>query len=282
MSDVVFKKGQRLLVHGKRLIFEQAVNFKEAILIDPESGAKITAPILELRPDISSSAKSASAERFTVEELEEAQRKYKIIEPLLTVRKDGSGLYLKIAAENKVSVPTLYRWRERYIAAGSVEGLIEKKRGVKKGEKRLDDEIEGIVAAVLAKKHLSSQKTGPTALQEDVVIEIGSRGLSKKAPHVNTIRNRIRAIDARVTKKFQEGAEAADREFTENVAQLVADFPLEVVMVDHTMLKVVVVSDDEFRQPLGPAWITIVFDVCSRMVLGLYITLEAPSAKSVG
>jgi putative transposase len=43
----------------------------------------------------------------------------------------------------------------------------------------------------------------------------------------------------------------------------------------------VIVVDAVHRRPIGRPWITIVFDVATRVVLGFHATLEAPSATSV-
>lgn len=41
------------------------------------------------------------------------------------------------------------------------------------------------------------------------------------------------------------------------------------------------VVDEMYRLPLGRPWLTLMIDVASRMVVGFYLTLEAPSATSV-
>ncbi len=282
MKALVFKAGRMMMFREKLYQFQKAFNFKEVLLRDPTTGEEVIAPIAELKAPVTETDAKSSAEVFDEEELEEAQRKYEIIAPLLFERKDGSAVYQAISAESKISVATLYRWREKYLETGSVGSLVVRRRGVKKGDRRIDPEVEAILNAVIEKFHLSDRKAGPTTVLEEVTIELGSRGLSKKAPHINTVRNRLKCIDPRKVTKGQEGHQAADQIFTGNIGKLTADYPLEVVMVDHTMLKINIVTDDEHRRVLGPAWITIVLDVYSRMVLGLYITLESPSAQSVG
>ena len=49
--------------------------------------------------------------------------------------------------------------------------------------------------------------------------------------------------------------------------------------MDHTKADVFVV-DEETRQPLCRPWLTLAMDVCSRMVTGFYLTMEAPSRLS--
>lgn len=59
------------------------------------------------------------------------------------------------------------------------------------------------------------------------------------------------------------------------------DYPLAIVQVDHTPVQICFV-DEEDRQPIGDAWLTLVIDTYSRMVLGFYLTFEAPSTLSTG
>jgi putative transposase len=55
---------------------------------------------------------------------------------------------------------------------------------------------------------------------------------------------------------------------------------LGIVQADHTPVDLIVV-DEISRLPIGRPWVTIIFDVASRAVLGFHVTLEAPSATSV-
>jgi putative transposase len=56
---------------------------------------------------------------------------------------------------------------------------------------------------------------------------------------------------------------------------------LEQVQIDHTVIDVIVV-DERHRLPLGRAYLTVGIDVSSRAIVGMVVTLEAPSATSVG
>lgn len=53
------------------------------------------------------------------------------------------------------------------------------------------------------------------------------------------------------------------------------------VQIDHSPVDVIVV-DDRHRLPIGRPYVTAAIDVASRCVVGLVVTLEAPSATSVG
>jgi putative transposase len=52
-----------------------------------------------------------------------------------------------------------------------------------------------------------------------------------------------------------------------------------VVQVDHTKADIFVV-DEGTREPIGRPWLTLAIDVCSRIVTGFYLTMEAPSRLS--
>ena len=56
---------------------------------------------------------------------------------------------------------------------------------------------------------------------------------------------------------------------------------LEQVQMDHTVVDLEVV-DEQYRRPIGRPYVTAAIDVASRGVAGLVVTLEAPSALSVG
>lgn len=59
------------------------------------------------------------------------------------------------------------------------------------------------------------------------------------------------------------------------------DYPLAIIQVDHTPVQICFV-DEEDRQPIGDAWLTLVIDTYSRMVLGFYLSFDAPSTLSTG
>src|SRR3546814_6016134 len=56
---------------------------------------------------------------------------------------------------------------------------------------------------------------------------------------------------------------------------------LEQVQIDHTPADVIVV-DERHRLPIGRPYVTAAIDVASRCVVGLVVTLNAPSATSAG
>lgn len=57
--------------------------------------------------------------------------------------------------------------------------------------------------------------------------------------------------------------------------------PLEVVQIDHTLADIILVDQVE-RKPLARPWLTLAIDVTTRVVLGAYVSFDAPSVLSIG
>ena len=100
-------------------------------------------------------------------------------------------------------------------------------------------------------------------------------------PARNTVALRIAGLDPLKTVR-RRGGQDASRELqgAGGVPPTVAE-PLEQVQIDHTVIDLVVV-DARDRQPIGRPYLTLAIDVFTRCVLGMVVTLEAPSAVSVG
>ena len=97
----------------------------------------------------------------------------------------------------------------------------------------------------------------------------------------------IKRLDLYNLKKQREGARAAydlqpriEVDLDEHAIDLTATRPFERGMVDHTTLDLET-RDSRTSKKNGRPWVTIMFDVCTRRVLGFHITFEPPSYRSV-
>ena len=102
-----------------------------------------------------------------------------------------------------------------------------------------------------------------------------------RAPHYQTARRRIAALDQRLAMRKREGPKRARERFGPvGISTLRADLPMDIVPIDHTVADVMVV-DREYRQSIGRPWLTLAVDVASRAVVGFSVSLESPSALSI-
>lgn len=99
-------------------------------------------------------------------------------------------------------------------------------------------------------------------------------------PSANTIRNRIAYVSEYYRLKRQGEASLAKDKYDPKPNHFQADYPLEIVQMDHTKVDIILV-DDETRMPIGRPWVTLAIDIYSRMIVGYYLSLDAPSATSV-
>ncbi|WP_175452579.1 Mu transposase C-terminal domain-containing protein [Thiohalomonas denitrificans] len=183
------------------------------------------------------------------------------------------------AGEAGVHTVTLYRWIQRFESTGKVSALVRVPRSGGRGRSRLSPDVETVLVATIEEDYLRAEKPNIEHTAEEVERRCRNAGL--KAPHPNTVRNRIKLISEKEKVKRRKGPKAA-RIFEPLKGRYPdAHWPLSVIQIDHTKLDVILV-DDIHRLPIGRPWITIAIDVFSRMVTGFYIAFEPPSAMSVG
>ena len=217
---------------------------------------------------------------YSEDEWAEAQRRFQAIKPLLEnpirTREDAE----KLAAKQGIHAATLYKWLKLYQEAGHVSALVPTKRGRKLGTKLLAVEQEKIIESAIEDIYLSKQRHKP----QDVVEEVMRRSRLAKivAPHPNTVRNRLAVLRPAETLRRRGFREQARNKYAPILGQFPgADFPFSVVQVDHTEADIILV-DEVHRKPIGRPWLTLAIDVFSRMIAGIYLTFEKPSATSVG
>lgn len=215
-------------------------------------------------------------------QLEIAQKRLDIINPLLT--KSSTGLQKKddveeIAIAAGVNIATVYRWLALYKTTGSLAGLIPMARSGGRGKSRIDPAVNDVVTDCIQKYYLSKRRLSIKRVVRE--IQKSCRSKSLKAPHENTIRNRINRLSEELKLGKRQGREAL-KQYQPLVAPFPgADWPLSIVQIDHTKVDLILV-DDEHRLPVGKPWITVAIDVFSRMVTGFYVSFDPPGAMSAG
>jgi len=250
----------------------QALERLRLDVVRPFTGT--TAPAGEPR------AAAPGMEGHPEEDWQVAQNRFAAIRALLDdpFRTRAAAQAAADAAE--VSVATLYNWLQLYQDAGRLSALIPSKRGRRAGATRLDAQTEAIVAATIEDTYLTRQKQRPQAVVEKVAARCRAAGVAP--PHPNTIRSRLHALPAGVVLR-RRGQRDVARNLLEPIRGSFpgAGFPLAVVQIDHSEADVIVV-EDRTRLPMGRPWITLAIDVFSRMVVGLYVSMDRPGAAAVG
>ncbi len=217
---------------------------------------------------------------ITEDEWQFARERLKIIEPLLSGKEWGSAAVAKIAKNSGYGVATIYRWIKAYSNSGLLSDLLPDKGGWKAGKFRLNDDVEAIIKDRIDNYYLTDQRRSVAKTTEEIQRLCVNAGLPK--PHWKTVKRRIDAIEERERYEKRYSARAARQIFDPNEGTVPdAGWPLALVQIDHTPLPVMIVHDVN-RQSIGRPYVTFSIDVDSRMITGMELSLEAPSAMSAG
>ncbi len=280
-SSIQIKENEYVEYQSEVYKISSVIDFSEVVGIDIKTKRAKRLRISDIKPisngkDIKLAIFNDIGE-YTDSEFQEIQKKYLAIEPLLSdniSRKEIEEHAKKI----NIHYTTLYRWLRRYQSTGTLLGLLPKPSGRKKGETRLDFATEEIMQNIISTYYLSKQKPSIQAVIRKINIECKNREIV--APGKNTIRNRIHKLSEYEVLKKQGNRSMARTKFEPVPGKFESDYPMQLIEIDHTPVDLILV-DDEHREPIGRPWITVAIDIYSRMIVGYYLSLSAPSVTSV-
>ncbi|MGD0067005.1 MAG: DNA-binding domain-containing protein [Streptosporangiaceae bacterium] len=136
-----------------------------------------------------------------------------------------------------------------------------------------------MIREVLRTRYLTRQRRTVASVCREITRDCRVRGL--RVPSRGTVLRRIAMLDPVKTVAAREGGDAArSRRSAGGTPPEITEL-LEQVQIEHTPVDVIIV-DERHRLPASRPYLTIGVDVCSRCVVGLVVTLEAPSATSAG
>lgn len=148
-----------------------------------------------------------------------------------------------------------------------------------RGSGRLPESVEVVIREAIHKVYLKKQKPSLAVVHRDIVRQCKAKGLP--APARNTVGRRIEALHPVLVGRRREGPDAVRP--LQAAGDIVPEIsaPIEQVQIDHTVIDLMIV-DERDKAPIGRPYLTVAIDVYSRCLLGMVVTLEAPSAVSVG
>ncbi len=185
----------------------------------------------------------------------------------------------KASADLSLSRSRIFELVARYREAPVTSSLLDRPKGFPKGQSRLAPETDHLVATCIEQFFLRRPK--PTLAQLVRDIRHACHEHSLRVPTRRTIAARVAAIERERLTRARDGAKAAADRYRPVTRSYIADYPLQVVQMDHTPADIIIV-DDHFRKPLGRPTLTLQIDIATRVIPGFYISLESPSATSVG
>ncbi len=209
-----------------------------------------------------------------------ARRRTAIIGPLAELEVVGHEAADTAAQELGLSRRQVYVLiRRARHGTGLVTDLVPGRSGGGKGKNRLPESVERIIRELLQKRYLTKQKPSLAALYHEVNKACKAQKLP--VPARNTVSRRIASLDPLIISRRREGQNASRGLHGAGGVPPAVTRPLEQVQIDHTIIDLIVV-DELDRQPIGRPYLTLAIDVYTRCLVGMVVTLEAPSAVSVG
>ncbi len=252
------------------------------VLVESPNGTRRSIKAVDLSPDFSVPVQSqADVLSIPPKAWERALETYEGIRPLIEMapgsrnRKDVEAVAKKLDK----SVATVYRWLNQYEETGLVSSLVRVERK-DKGTSKLDEQVEAVVKETIESFYLTAQRRSVTKTSFEIRKKCKEKGLSP--PAERTVTNRIFNIGGEYKLRKRRGSKAADEKYLPLRGSFPnANYPLAVVQIDHTPMDVILV-DDVHRKPIGRPFLTVAFDVCTKMAAGFYISLDPPGALATG
>jgi putative transposase len=289
---IEIKKGKVIKLDKEYIIENYSLNTEnntiDVVLRDTNYNQLITIPLSNLQEKLleqyekknkQEDEKLTPFDKIDEELLKEAQKRLEIVKAVMNAKSVKERE--EIAKKYDVHLSTIYRWMERYKKSGeTIYGLLPRyeKRGGK-GKKRIGEKALEIVDKMIKERYLTHQRISVKRLYEEINAELISQKLKPIA--YNTLLNYIKEIDRETIYKKREGRNKYLSTINPAKNSFEASYPLEWIQIDHTPLDIQVVSEID-RKPIGRPYITVALDVYSRMVYGIYVSLDPPSYYSVG
>jgi putative transposase len=284
-TQMAIAKGELVNCNGNECVILKIIDLNKVLVRNTDSQKNEVVEVRQLSPWAANNNEAIKTNDIELSEIPEAEWEIarhllELISPLLARNERGAGLAKKIAKESGYSVATLYRWRDRYLNTGLLSTLLPVKRSGGKGKGRIGTEVEAIIEDTIEHYYLTDQHRSI----EETVRE--TRRLCSNAnlplPHWQTIKNRIDWKSGRECFARRHGERAARQIFEPNEGVIPdANWPLALTQIDHTSLPVMIVHEVS-RRSIGRPWVTFNIDVNSRVIPGMYLSLDAPSAMSAG
>ena len=206
----------------------------------------------------------------------EARRRAEILARLSD--RPGEAEVQSAIGELGISRATLFRWLKRFRQDDRTSTLLPRRRGPNSGMQPLNSAVLTLVEGHFEKLYATRRKPTLTRFQREVAADCRAAGL--QPPSIRRLGRWLEAKDQGDLMRRREGAGKSEPVFLAMPGGLDAPAPLDIVQIDHTKVDVTVV-DPVTRLPIGRPTLTLAIDVNTRMAMGFYLSLEAPSLTAV-
>jgi putative transposase len=236
-----------------------------------------------------------SFESFSADNQEEARRRLKYVKAVHQRISDGSlssavcdvlKFFAQVPEECLPSQRTVERWYRAWCDGGhDLRALLPADFLKGRRAKIISGAVAEILDEVIEDFYLIATPYKVNQLFQILRgrIEKQNLGLPRKAqlkvPNIRSVYRYVRALEPFEVAAAQHGVRAAKAKYDAVGAGITARHPLEIVQVDHHLVDLQLILRS--GTILGRPWLTLAIDLYSRMVVGFYLSFNAPSYISV-
>jgi putative transposase len=185
----------------------------------------------------------------------------------------------RVAQALGISDRQVRRTVKRFIELRSLEAFLPQRTGPMRGSTYLHPATERLVSDEI----LRALKDSPDVAVDDLypMVVSSANALGLRPPGRNTVNRRLQR--ARRQTANLPGVVGRELEYRNSPVKGATEFsgPLSVVDMDHTVCDVHIV-DAQYGYPIGRPVLSLLIDRMTRVILGILLSLEAPSRLSVG
>lgn len=257
----------------KRWVVEDIIGHEIAI-VRRDTGTKLfEVPICKLeRLDAKSTAKLIH--KVEPHHWQAALTTYKVLRPLVEKERHRRSAADIEDAANALGIKKtrIYELLNAYKATPKLSTFLRKERS-DKGASRLHPAVQKIMLDVAKNFYATAERPTPTQAWEEIKLRCLMAKPKLPAPVPSTVVAFLNKQSPREMYTGRYGKKLAQEKFEPRRGSFpYATFPLAVVQIDHTTVDLVVLASD--RKPMGRPTLTIVIDVCTRMLVGFYLSME--------
>src|SRR5450631_51788 len=180
-----------------------------------------------------------------------------------------------IAKMFAVTERTVKRWLSVYRKDPDIVALVPRQKGLRHGTRRLKPESERLLGDVIDTWAARAERLPVSWIVEECNRRARAQRVQVPSRRAVAARLRDRGLESLAQQRFAQRSDPA-LTLTPRTRQALA-----IMQIDHTLVDIMVV-DEVLRKSMGRPWITVAFDIATRVVLGFALGLDPPSATSVG
>jgi putative transposase len=224
---------------------------------------------------------SSKARRASQPVWDKAVARFAVVARLAEMSTLHRGTMEEEAGTLGISVRYLYLLVKRY-RDGESRGpdvLLPRVSAGGRGVSRLAEPVEALIEDFIRRRYLSRPPIPISTLHAEIADACLQHGLP--APARGTVAHRIAQKDPVMVGRRRRGENAVRSLRSAGGSTPKEQGPLRKVEIDHTPTDLIVVDEAE-RKEIGRPYLTVAIDRYSRCIVGMVLSLEAPSSVTVG